>query len=71
MTNHQQSSIPLCLCEREAAKLLNLSARTLFGLRQAGRIEFIKLGEGKARVLYPVAGLHRFIEANTEGVAAK
>ncbi len=60
------SSAQLCLSEIEAAKALGISSRTLFSLRAAGRIGFLKLGEGaKSRVLYPMAALEKFVADNT------
>ncbi len=56
----------LAFSEVEAAKLLGISARTLFSLRAAGKIGFVKLAAGKqARVLYPRAALEKFIAENT------
>ena len=58
---------PLSVNEGTAAKLLGLSASTLFNLRREGRIESVKLGSGKkSRVLYSVDGLRRFLESNTQ-----
>jgi len=68
-TSHSANEcVPMLVDEREAGKLLGVSSRTIFTFRQRGLIPHVKIG---ARILYPVAGLHRFIEANTEGVAAK
>jgi hypothetical protein len=57
----------LCLTEIEAAKAMGVSSRTLFSLRAAGRVGFLKLGAGKQnRVLYPVRELEKFIADNTQ-----
>jgi excisionase family DNA binding protein len=57
----------LAYSELEAAKLLGISGRTLFSLRAAGKIAFIKLAAGKqARVLYPRVALEKFIAENTQ-----
>jgi hypothetical protein len=57
----------LAVGELEASRLLSLSPSTLFNLRKQGRIESVKLGEGKkSRVLFPVEGLKRFLDSNTQ-----
>jgi len=57
----------LCLSETEAAKALGISSRTLFSLRAAGRVGFLKLGAGaQCRVLYPIRELEKFIAENTQ-----
>ena len=50
---------PLLVSESEAAKLLGISARSLFKLRQAGRIPCTRLG---GRVLYSPARLRQIAE---------
>lgn len=52
----------LLVSEAEAAKLLGLCPRTLFALRQQGRLRFLRVG----RVIrYSVADLREFIAAET------
>lgn len=53
--------------EPEAARLLGISERTLFTLRQEGRIAYVKLG---ARVLYRAAALRQFLRDNETPAAA-
>jgi excisionase family DNA binding protein len=54
------STSPLLVSEREAARLLGLGARTVWGLRAAGRLPFIKVGSA---IRYDVADLRAFITA--------
>lgn len=60
MTNvnaNKQTSVQL-LTEREAAKFLRVSPRTVFGLREAGKLVCVKIGRS---VRYRLAELERFI----------
>jgi len=51
----------LLVNEPEAARLLSLSPRTLFSLRQSGEMPFIQLGRA---IRYRVADLYQWIEKN-------
>ena len=56
------TSEPLAVTQREAANLLSLSERTVFALRQSGKLASIKVGTGgKSKVLIPVAAIHAFL----------
>lgn len=60
VSNHR--SMPLAIQSREAARVIGVSERTLWTLTNTGRIRCIRVGVGpKARKLYPVAELHRFL----------
>lgn len=58
---------PLALSETEAAKLLSLSSRTLYAMRQAGTIPHAKLG---GRIVYPLAELRAWLSERTEKPSA-
>jgi excisionase family DNA binding protein len=58
MDNHIQTNQRL-LTQREAAKYLAISIRTLFSLSQNGRLCSIKLGPRSTR--YDIADLDKFI----------
>lgn len=49
---------PLAVNERHAAKLLNVSPRTVFNLTASGKLRSFKIG---TRKLYSVASLQKFI----------
>lgn len=49
---------------KQAAKLLDISERTLWGMKDRGEIPHLKLGH---LVKYPVADLKRWIDANKQG----
>ncbi len=49
---------PLLVTPREAARMLSISARTLWTLRKQGRIRSIRIG---AAVRYAVADLEAFV----------
>lgn len=51
---------PLLLTQREAAKVLSISERTLYTLRKAGLIRGVRIGLGSWR--YSIAELERFIQ---------
>jgi excisionase family DNA binding protein len=51
---------PLLLTQREAAKMLSISERTLFSLRRGGLIKAVRIGIGGWR--YSISELQRFIE---------
>ncbi|MCC7203932.1 MAG: helix-turn-helix domain-containing protein [Phycisphaeraceae bacterium] len=50
---------PLLVSEREAAKMLGLCTKTLYSLRQAGKLPTVRVGQ---RVLYDPADLRAFIQ---------
>lgn len=54
--------VPLAVGEREAARLLGVSARTLFNWRAAGRGPRFKREGG--RILYATAALSRWLDAD-------
>lgn len=54
----------LLLTEREAARLLNISPRTLWGLRQSGKIAYVRVGKC---VRYTTAQLEAWIATVTHG----
>ena len=58
----------LALRPREAAKALNLSARTLWGLTAPrGPIPCVRVGSGKRRtILYPTADLQAWLTRQVE-----
>jgi len=56
---------PLCVGEKEAARLTSLSLTSIGNLRKQGKLDFIKVGKAKrSRVLIPVRAIEKFIEAN-------
>lgn len=55
---------PLLLSVRDAARLLGVSPRHLHTLTHRGEVPHVRLGH---RVLYPVARLMAYIEAQTIG----
>jgi excisionase family DNA binding protein len=57
------SSAPLLIDEREAARLLGIALRTLWGLRKAGCIPCVRIGRA---VRYRVADLQAFIDQHRE-----
>ena len=58
---------PLLVDEREAARLLSCSTRTLYNLRKRGELPAIKIGEA---VRYDVEDLREFIERAKRGPRA-
>ena len=52
---------PLQVSEREAARILGVSPKTLFNRRQAGKIGFVR---DNGRVLYRLDELERYSKAN-------
>ena len=55
---------PLSYRPREAARLLGVSARTLYEWTRAGRVRCVRVGPGKrAAVLYPVDALRQLLAA--------
>lgn len=57
---------PLALSEPEAARAIGISVRSLFDLRKSLAIEHVKVGN---RVIYPIAGIRRFLEERAEQAA--
>lgn len=57
----------LLLDALEAARALSICPRTLHTLTASGRIPAVRLGR---RVLYPLAALQKFIEAETQAAVA-
>lgn len=55
---------PLLVNEREAARALSLSVRTLYALRKGGHLPFVRVGE---RVLYRPRDLADFAERGAPG----
>jgi len=56
------SSSPLALRPREAAKALSISPRLLWQLTKDGHIPCVRVGSGKRRtVLYPLADLQAWL----------
>ena len=52
MSTKQNSPEPLAVSQREAARLLSVSERTVFDLRRAGKLRSLKVGAGpKSKVL--------------------
>jgi predicted site-specific integrase-resolvase len=59
---------PLALRPRDAARMLGVSPRTLWGWTRAGIVPCVRVGTGKRRtVLYPVADLQAWLTRQTEG----
>jgi excisionase family DNA binding protein len=58
-----ESTLPLALRPREAAKALGISTRTLWELTRRGVIPCVHVGSGRRRktVLYPVAELQAWL----------
>jgi len=61
MTN-SESKKPL-LTEREAARILNVCPRTVYSLRDAGKLSCVKFGRS---VRYRIEELERFIRDSEE-----
>jgi excisionase family DNA binding protein len=56
--------VPLSYRPRDAARLLGVSARTLYEWTRAGRVRCVRVGPGKrAAVLYPVDALRQLLAA--------
>ncbi|WP_407936158.1 helix-turn-helix domain-containing protein [Gemmata algarum] len=57
----------LALRPRDAARVLGVSARTLWGWTQAGLVPCVRVGSGKRKtVLYPVADLQAWLTRQSE-----
>lgn len=61
--NHPYEDLQL-LNERQAAELLNISPRTLWGHRKAGKLPCVRIG---ASVRYSPSDLQEWIAAQREG----
>lgn len=59
--NSEQTIEPILLTVRQAAKMLNLSERTLFTLTKTGKIPVVKIGERGIR--YDPADLWAWIKS--------
>jgi excisionase family DNA binding protein len=57
-----ETPTPLLLSALEAARLLNVSPRTVWSLTEAGSLPHVRIGR---RVLYPVDALRRWTQAQT------
>jgi len=53
----------ILLSEREAAGVLRLSVRTLYNMRKAGMLPFVR---AKSRILYRRSALEAWAEANEQ-----
>lgn len=53
----------MAVSERQAAEMLSLSQRSVFDLRKAGKLGFIKVG---SRTVIPIRSLRLFIHQNTQ-----
>lgn len=61
------ASPPLALRPRDAAKMLGVSPRTLWGWTQAGIVPCVRVGTGKRKtVLYAVAELQAWLTRQAE-----
>jgi predicted DNA-binding transcriptional regulator AlpA len=60
----QAESTVLLVDEREAARLLGISPRLLWGFRKAGRVPCVRIGRA---VRYYVKDLETFIEQQKQG----
>jgi len=54
---------PLLFTEREAARMLSISPRTLWALAACGEIRTVKIGAAKR---YPLVELRRWIDAKLD-----
>jgi predicted site-specific integrase-resolvase len=62
------TQLPLALRPRDAARMLGVSPRTLWGWTRAGIVPCVRVGAGKRRtVLYPVADLRAWLARQIEG----
>jgi excisionase family DNA binding protein len=60
-------SAPLLVGIDDVARLLNVSARTVWSLTESGSLPHLRIGR---RVLYPVDGLRRWAAERTRGGAS-
>lgn len=62
---------PIQVGEREAARVLGVCAKTLYNLRRAGKIAYVRVGlGGNSRVAYRLDELDRFSRENQVTVAS-
>ena len=65
-TEHAQEQ-PVLIDAAKTAMMLSISPRTLWTMTNDGEVPHVRIGR---RVLYPLEGLRRFVEASTQGGAA-
>ena len=57
---------PLCVRAREAAKMLSISERTLWGLTKSGQVPVARIGTGKRKtLLYRIAVLEEWLSRHS------
>jgi predicted site-specific integrase-resolvase len=62
-----KAQAPLALRPRDAARMLGVSPRTLWGWTQAGIVPCVRIGTGKRKiVLYSVADLQAWLTRQAE-----
>jgi len=69
---NEQSLEPLALKPRQAARLLNISQRTLWAWTQDGRIPYVVMSkgrDGRRTILYPVDDLRRWLSERAHAAA--
>ena len=67
-----ETSSPLALRPREAAKALGISPRTLWQLTKDGQIPCVRLGGAKRQmVLYPLAELQAWLSRQSTPAVAE
>ena len=54
---------------KAAAKFLNVSANTIYGLCAAKRIRHVRVGVGRGRLLIPEAAIEEYLKGRTVEVA--
>jgi excisionase family DNA binding protein len=58
------SGLPrIAVDEPTAARLLNVSPKTLYRLRTAGELPFFRAGDGDSKILYRVAAIEHFAKS--------
>jgi len=64
-TTSTTPTTPLAVRPKEAARMLNISDRTLFNLIKSGRLPATKIGSGRAgAVLISVAAIEAFLRGD-------
>jgi len=61
--NNAEAIEPILLKRPDAAKMLNVSKKTVFNLTKSGMIPCVRIGRA---VRYPVQALHDYIENQTK-----
>ncbi|NRA59082.1 MAG: helix-turn-helix domain-containing protein [Phycisphaerales bacterium] len=61
---NRESPDRLLLRDREAARLLGVSVRTIYAWRVSENLPHVKIGR---TIRYPADALHRWAESRTEG----